>query len=656
VLVGPVRFAFGAGTCTFAEGVAAVIVTSADDAVTLGVDAGAITMNGSPCGEAGVANTERISVLDASAGDSNVTIDLSGGAFAPGLTDEPGDSDEIELDVDLGGGVDQLTVLGGATGDHLAATGPLGLNLNADEVTGVDADVNLVAVEMSTFSGGPGADRISGGPGGDTFQGGTGFDTVDYSASAGPVTVTIGDGAPNDGRSGEGDEVAGDIEHVIGSGFDDRLTGDGSAELLAGGRGSDRLTGLGGDDELRGDEDDDVLLGGSNDDHLIGGTGNDDERAEAGNDAFTPSTQIHAESYPSLAIRDQVTTTATISVAGLPTPAWDVNVRVDVEHPAPQQLRMFLIAPSGTRTPLSRNFGNGTPFQGTVFDSEAATTINKAGSRTFAGRFHPEGSMELFRGQNPNGTWGLEMRDTTAGTVGTLNMWRLQFAVPDSGDDGDDALSGGSGTRDIIDWAGRTQALTVTLAGGADDGQPGEADNMGAGDIEECYGSNGNDDITGTSAINDLRGQLGSDRISGLAGNDQLRGGVGVDTIAGGDSNDTIEGGGANDSIDGGAGFDFATYGRATTAVTVNIGTGSTSGGEGSDSLRGVENASGSKFGDTLRGAWNANVLVGGSGNDSMFGLAGNDRLDGQSGTDKADGGTGTDTCVSAETRVSCER
>ena len=652
VSIGP---ALAAATCTFTEGTATVLLTGPGDAVTIGVQGGAITVDGSSCGAAGVTNTDSVVVLDGGAGSSEVTLDLGGGPFAPGLTDEPGDSDEIELFLDQLTGLDGLTVLGGAGADELAG-GTEGVNLNAGEASGMDVDVFSQEVAATSFSGGPGADRWANGPGAQTFQGGTGFDTVSYSSSGTGVTVTI-DGAANDGAPGEGDNVAGDVEHVIGSSNADDLTGDGTAELLVGGGGSDELSGLGGDDELRGDDGNDTLLGGANDDLLVGGTGDDDELAEAGNDGFNVAVQAHAESYPSMAIPDQVTKTSTISVAGLPTPAWDVNVRIDVEHAAPQHLRIFLIAPTGTRTPLSRNFGNGTPFQGTLFDSEAATTINKAGSKTFAGRFHPEGSLEPFRGQNPNGTWGLEIRDTSPGTVGTLNMWRLQFSQPSSADDGDDTYSGGSGTRDIIDWAGRTQGVTVTMAGGANDGQSGEADDVGtaAGDIEECYGGNGNDSVTGTDAVNDLRGQLGSDSISGGGGNDLMRGGVAADSLSGGDGNDTLEGGGSGDSLTGGAGFDTTAYGRAGGPVTVNIGAGSSTGAEGPDTLSSVENASGSAHADSLTGGSTNNVILGGNGNDSMLGLAGNDRLDGQGGTDTADGGTGTDACPNSEIRTSCE-
>ena len=497
--------------------------------------------------------------------------------------------------------------------------------------------------------------RVPAGPGPDVYLGTEGFDTLDYSSRTCDVSVTIGDGLANDGCVGEGDNVTAAVEHIIGGSGADQLTGDGGADLLVGGPGADRLTGLGGDDELRGDEGNDLLIGGPNDDHLIGGPGNDDERGEGNNDAFSPAAHTHVQSSTSVAIADRSTTVATLAVSGLPSRIQDVNVRIDVEHPSTHQLSIVLISPAGTRDGLSRYRGNGTPMRGTVFDSEAVTNIRHAGSRPLEGRFHPDDSMEVFEGQNPNGTWRLEIVDGSNGGAGTLHMWELQFTFASSADDGNDVLSGGSGTRDIIDYAGRSQPVTVTMGGGADDGQSGEVDNLGAGGIEDCYGGTGGDRITGTVAANDLRGQTGNDTISGLNGPDQIRGRQGADTISGGDGNDTIQGGPNNDSIDGGAGTDVASYVGASGGVTVSLGTGTSSGAEGSDSLKSLENVSGSRFGDTLRGGATANSIVAGGGNDSIEGLGGDDRLDGQTGTDTANGGTGRDVCLSAETKTSCE-
>ena len=60
-------------------------------------------------------------------------------------------------------------------------------------------------------------------------------------------------------------------------------------------------------------------------------------------------------------------------------------------------------------------------------------------------------------------------------------------------------------------------------------------------DIENAYGTNGNDRITGSDAANTLNGGNGNDRIAGGGGDDYLLGRDGGDTITGGLGVDTME-------------------------------------------------------------------------------------------------------------------
>ena len=70
------------------------------------------------CGGATVNNVDTVEVAGAG-GNESLTIDESGGPFAPGLTPEAAPA-EIEFAVDLGAGSDSLTVQGGPAGreDH----------------------------------------------------------------------------------------------------------------------------------------------------------------------------------------------------------------------------------------------------------------------------------------------------------------------------------------------------------------------------------------------------------------------------------------------------------------------------------------------------------------------------------------------------------
>ena len=94
---------------------------------------------------------------------------------------------------------------------------------------------------------------------------------------------------------------------------------------------------------------------------------------------------------------------------------------------------------------------------------------------------------------------------------------------------GTDTFNGGDGD-DSASYSDRTAAVTITLNGVADDGEAGEADNVGA-DVEGATGG-------------------GADRIAGNALGNRLLGGGGNDTITGGPAEDRFEGNEGDDTID----------------------------------------------------------------------------------------------------------
>jgi len=119
----------------------------------------------------------------------------------------------------------------------------------------------------------PGADVIDGGPGYDYFEGWSQPEKLQRQPT---VTLTL-DGAANDGRPGENDNVT-NVEdfqmYVVGS-----FTGtDGPEKFVIynpGNTGPSTLNGRGGDDELVGNDFDDSVDGGAGNDHVEGGLGND---------------------------------------------------------------------------------------------------------------------------------------------------------------------------------------------------------------------------------------------------------------------------------------------------------------------------------------------------------------------------------------------
>ena len=175
---------------------------------------GAITVDSLPCGNATVTNTDSIHVSKGS-GAANAELSLAGGPFAPGVTNEPGDSDEIEISFDSD--VPGPSITGSAGADQIQASAE-GVDLNAFEAD--SKDVDLTSAPVASIHGGNGDDFLSGGGG--RYDG----------SSAGALTLYGDDGNDELRDSGGADTLDG------GSGDDTIYDGEGS-DHLDGGAGTD---------------------------------------------------------------------------------------------------------------------------------------------------------------------------------------------------------------------------------------------------------------------------------------------------------------------------------------------------------------------------------------------------------------------------------
>jgi len=149
--------------------------------------------------------------------------------------------------------------LGTDGADTFAGTG------DDDILIGAQGDDDLDGgAGADALSGGAGDDVLAGGAGADALHGGTGTDTADFSAAPAGVSVNLFLGKAAEDGHGSNDRLS-EIEHVIGSGFDDVLAGDALANVIDGGGGNDLLiAGQGaGDDDYDGGADVDTLDFGS---------------------------------------------------------------------------------------------------------------------------------------------------------------------------------------------------------------------------------------------------------------------------------------------------------------------------------------------------------------------------------------------------------
>jgi hypothetical protein len=205
-----------------------------------------------PCGGATRNSTDTITVTSTNAATTGAIFRIYlGTPFAPGFTNEPGGSDEIELSFDFSsGGRWYLTPSTAQSTTPLdLALGGNQLNFFRSEADGIDADATVVGAEAIFVEGSLVADAV---------LAGGGFGTP------GPFTTRLVV------ASGPGTDV------IVGGARADDLSGGLDPDHILGGKGRDDLKGEGGIDRLFGNAGNDKLLGGPAKDKLDGGSGKGD--------------------------------------------------------------------------------------------------------------------------------------------------------------------------------------------------------------------------------------------------------------------------------------------------------------------------------------------------------------------------------------------
>ena len=446
-------------------------------------------------------------------------------------------------------------------------------SITADGGDGNDSISNYSATP-STLSGGPGDDGLTGGssddmliggPGADSFWGGGGFDTASYADETADVTVTL-DGIANDGVAGEGSwnigSVARDVERVIGGSGNDSLD---SRSLNPQVEGNIPVT-------FEGGPGNDTMHGSYAVDVFRGGSGND-----------------------------------TVSYAGT---VGDLTLTLD-----------------GVANDGAENDDIG---------SDIENLIGGLGSDHLVGDGGPN---RLDGGQGDNVLEGGSGDDTLIGGMNADSLYGGPGNDALTGHDSGDLLDGGTGAdtfpdapccgvpenlySDQISYAGRAEGVSITFDGVANDGAPGENDNVGSA-RRGAAGGDGNDTLSG--GFSEF-GNGGDDTFISACGtgsaSTSYHGGSGRDTVAmapgcGGVVASLAQVGG--NSYDGGV-----------------LAKGSGGGALREQIANDVENLVGGDGNDDLTGNDTMNVLDGGAGDDRLTGLEAADQFKGGPGTDTVD-------------------
>lgn len=513
-----------------------------------------------------------------------------------------------------------------------------------DQLIGDEHDNGLAGqAGDDTLSGGAGSDSLSGGEGDDVLIGGAGADVLDGGADgvdaidAGMDLVSYADAdqgvtaslSAANGVIATGD-AAGDtyvrIDGLIGSANDDQLYGfDAQASYLEGGAGNDRLQAYESDDTLIGGAGADSLFGGGGSDVLEGGDGDDwfaGGHDTAAADSFTGGDGYDVVSYAALDVGVwlNLTDQALADYRG--------DTFSGIEHIDGTANKDVFLDYATDTTELNGGSDLYTdPADRALFNTISFASESAGVSATLA-------SNRLLNFQHLIGGSG---DDTLSGHEGRID-W-LQGGL---GDDtllatgGDDTLDGGEGA-DVADLSVLSSVgLQVVYSNSAEAKVIGDGLQVSLVDIEQLWGSMGDDSMTGAEGNEIFVGAQGNDRLDGGGGADVLLGGEGDDTLLGGSGDDTLVGGAGADVFDGGDGLDVVSYADASGAVYITLAVPNSQAGDANgDQYSNIEAVVGSNFNDTVYGSSAADHVSGGGGNDLFYGSAGADTLDGGVGSNQ---------------------
>lgn len=634
--------AFGAAACSYDSLNDQVIVS-----IPLDLDSGIlredgstgqIQMNSGTCVEPGtgaVATTKNtVSVLvNGSAGNQSITIDLSGGYFGG-----------IDFAITLGGQPGDSTFIFGSAFPDFMTVGSSGFELGPPSNPGGSTGT-LSGVAALVLSGGGGDDRLSAGGGGITMtggpypgtanlggdgdedtliggsgpnvlSGGPGRDVVSYLGRTENLNITANDTA-DDGVPGELDNVSSDTEVLAGGSGNDTIAG-GVTTTPDVGQGFSHCQGdpnVGGR-ELCGNGGDDTFLG-PLDSNFFGGSGAADT-FDFGGSFFPLSISLDNVSNDGITGGDEFG-----------------NVHDDVENVIGGSESDHITGSAAA------NFIDGGPGSDTI-DGGGGTDelIGGTGVDSASYGSHAVGVTITLNGLADDGAPGEndfihdDFEWASGGSAGDLI----------TGDDGANHLNGAGGIDVLNGGDGNDR-----LFGGA-----GENTLNGGGGIDTLDGGAETDILNGGGGIDTLNGDVGDDTLNGGSSGDVLNGGDGDDTLNGGDGNDDLDGGLGADVIAGNDGpRDALHYDDRTARVVVTLGGGANDGEAGEDdrvisSVEWVYGGSGNdEFKSSSRGIIAAvvvdNAFVGGEGEDTLLGGGGDDILNGGNGDDTLKGGLSAD-------------
>jgi subtilisin-like proprotein convertase family protein/Ca2+-binding RTX toxin-like protein len=125
---------------------------------------------------------------------------------------------------------------------------------------------------------------------------------------------------------------------------------------------------------------------------------------------------------PNASIADNRSSQYTMQVNDIRT-ILDLNVTLNISHPALNELSVFLVGPDGTRVQLIGGL-SGSNLTNTKLDDDATVLIT-SGAAPYTGTWRVAG-LANFEGRQLQGTWTLEITDNRKKNTGRLVSWTLE--------------------------------------------------------------------------------------------------------------------------------------------------------------------------------------------------------------------------------------
>lgn len=142
--------------------------------------------------------------------------------------------------------------------------------------------------------------------------------------------------------------------------------------------------------------------------------------------------QLQAESNADIEIPDLGEGISSFEVSDVLGTIAEVFVLVDISHTYPDDLRAFLVSPSGTRVKLFHGVGGHDStilrYASFVDGAELQISSPEADSQ-FVGSFRPIEALGTLAGESPNGTWRLEINDEQEFDSGVILLFHITFGL-----------------------------------------------------------------------------------------------------------------------------------------------------------------------------------------------------------------------------------